>query len=248
MEKKKNISGIHNYCDKWCERCKFTSQCAIYDPNDNLENLSDEEFFEDLHQIFADTLEMIKETIEEAGEDWDTFVEEANEMEIKEPEFTAKQKIIIELSEKYHKNVTEWFVSNKDYLKSKEVEYIKSLSLGVDIEEKAIEVTEAIDTIDWYLIFITVKIIRSFSGLNENKDDIPEEYREDPIQNDHNGTAKIAKIAIEKSLAAWAILHKHFAEKADKILDFLVILNKIKEGLIAELPDMDKFIRPGFDE
>ncbi len=29
---KKNISGIHNYCDRWCERCDFTLRCAIYDP------------------------------------------------------------------------------------------------------------------------------------------------------------------------------------------------------------------------
>ena len=24
------ISGIHNYCDRWCERCQFTSRCAVY--------------------------------------------------------------------------------------------------------------------------------------------------------------------------------------------------------------------------
>ena len=25
-----HIPFIHNYCDKWCERCPMTSQCAIY--------------------------------------------------------------------------------------------------------------------------------------------------------------------------------------------------------------------------
>ena len=24
------ISGIHNYCDRWCERCAFTARCQTY--------------------------------------------------------------------------------------------------------------------------------------------------------------------------------------------------------------------------
>src|SRR5438128_7391496 len=24
------ISGIYNYCDRWCERCQFTSRCFLY--------------------------------------------------------------------------------------------------------------------------------------------------------------------------------------------------------------------------
>ena len=24
------ISGIYNYCDRWCERCPFTSRCLVY--------------------------------------------------------------------------------------------------------------------------------------------------------------------------------------------------------------------------
>ena len=25
------IPLIHNYCDKWCERCTMTSRCAVYE-------------------------------------------------------------------------------------------------------------------------------------------------------------------------------------------------------------------------
>ena len=24
------ISGIYNYCDRWCERCAFTDRCLTY--------------------------------------------------------------------------------------------------------------------------------------------------------------------------------------------------------------------------
>ena len=29
-EKKSYISGIYNYCDRWCERCRFTSNCYLF--------------------------------------------------------------------------------------------------------------------------------------------------------------------------------------------------------------------------
>ena len=24
------ISGIYNYCDRWCERCRMTQRCFLY--------------------------------------------------------------------------------------------------------------------------------------------------------------------------------------------------------------------------
>jgi hypothetical protein len=24
------ISGIYNYCDRWCERCRFTAHCRVF--------------------------------------------------------------------------------------------------------------------------------------------------------------------------------------------------------------------------
>ena len=247
MKNQEKISGIHNYCDRWCEKCKFTAQCAIFDKNEVPTDISDEKFFEDLHQIFSDTLKMIKETVEESGEDWDLFVEEAKKTEIKEPEFTDHQKSVIYLSERYHKTVHDWFTLNKNYLKSKESEYNKSLEMGVDIMKKADEILNAIDVIQWYLYFINVKIVRAFTGLDGN-DELFDGFEEDPVQNDNNGSAKIAKIAIDRSIAAWEVLYRYFSEKADEILDILVVLSKIKKGLMKELPDLDKFIRPGFDE
>ncbi len=27
-----NIVGVHNYCDRWCQRCGFSSRCVGYAP------------------------------------------------------------------------------------------------------------------------------------------------------------------------------------------------------------------------
>ncbi len=30
MEEKKYISGVYNYCDRWCERCPLSDRCFSY--------------------------------------------------------------------------------------------------------------------------------------------------------------------------------------------------------------------------
>ena len=29
MDDPRLISGIYNYCDRWCERCAFVERCAV---------------------------------------------------------------------------------------------------------------------------------------------------------------------------------------------------------------------------
>src|SRR5215475_1723060 len=37
------ISGIYNYCDRWCERCAFTSRCFLYATEKSDPDLDDPE-------------------------------------------------------------------------------------------------------------------------------------------------------------------------------------------------------------
>ena len=64
---KRFISGIYNYCDRWCERCPQTSRCLNYamaeeefaDPK--TQDIQNEAFWEKLAEIFRDTLDLLKE-------------------------------------------------------------------------------------------------------------------------------------------------------------------------------------------
>ena len=42
------ISGIYNYCDRWCERCQFTSRCFLYATEQADPDLADPEMRERL--------------------------------------------------------------------------------------------------------------------------------------------------------------------------------------------------------
>ena len=53
------ISGIYNYCDRWCERCPLTSRCLVYateqEDNELFENhdLRNEAFWQKLGAIIV---------------------------------------------------------------------------------------------------------------------------------------------------------------------------------------------------
>ena len=66
------ISGIYNYCDRWCERCPLSSRCLLYateqaDEDDSPESrdIQNEAFWRKLSSIFQETREMITEWAEE---------------------------------------------------------------------------------------------------------------------------------------------------------------------------------------
>ena len=46
------ISGIYNYCDRWCERCPFTARCMNFAlereeyPDDTSRDMANAEFWE----------------------------------------------------------------------------------------------------------------------------------------------------------------------------------------------------------
>ena len=67
------ISGIHNYCDRWCERCQFTNRCSVFaDERAYLEDggsFEIDEVVEKLTTIFADTKQLLIEKAEELGID-----------------------------------------------------------------------------------------------------------------------------------------------------------------------------------
>src|SRR2546421_8625439 len=69
------ISGIYNYCDRWCERCPFTSRCLNF-AMQQAEGLTQEQhdihnqaFWDHLHQMFQQTMQMIQEDAQKRGID-----------------------------------------------------------------------------------------------------------------------------------------------------------------------------------
>lgn len=231
------ISGIFNYCDRWCERCSFTSRCTTFlmdefrEKNKNSDS-DNEDFWQDLSFIFEVTKDMLEEKIEEFGIDIDEVLAVADDLETAKGEGIKSQ--AEEMAFQYGLQSSKWLKENADYI------YYKSNQLNIIDGEFTISVSDTVEVIQWYQFFIAPKVSRAYS---------PKIYPNDDFEDfDKDGSAKIALIAIENSIKAYSFLLNNFAEKEDEILDFLVTLTKIKKLLLRDFPKAMDFVRPGFDE
>ncbi len=230
VNSKNIISGIHNYCDRWCERCTHTKHCTVFlmeQKEKDDDDLNNEKFWEKLSLTFAATIEMVKESAEELGVN-------LNEIEIEENPAQEKEKTITEkIAYDYGSKVFKWLEETESLFEEKGKEL---LIIG---ENKLIPLTEALEIINWYSIFIGAKTHRAFHNQDFDFDD--------PIQNDQNGSAKIALIAINRSIEAFGVLLEQIPEKEDDILNFLILLSQIKNQMEARFPKAWEFLRVGFD-
>lgn len=248
----KYIPGIYNYCDRWCERCTFTDRCLNFEESERrLENIKGKDtnkFFEELGDIFKETKELILYVAKQEGIDLDNIEPD--------PEFEKKEQQLREEAENHHlskssmdyaKVVTKWFEKEKDIFKEKEDHLNRNLSMGINesaSNQEADYIIDAMEVIQWYQYQIHVKLMRALS----NSDELYEDIDMSDYPSDADGSAKVALIGLDRSIAAWGIFHKYFPDKSDDILDILVSLEKIRRLTEQNFPNARGFIRPGFDE
>ena len=97
----------------------------------------------------------------------------------------------------------------------------------------------------FYSSMIAVKIGRAMRGQfvdqMKNGDDLPD------VQSDHNGTAKLSGILINRSILAWVKLMELLPSIKDDAITHLAILQKLQRDVHEAFPMAEQFIRPGFD-
>ena len=190
----KYISGIYNYCDRWCERCQFTSRCLncalVGEQFGDLQKIDafNEEFWEKFSEMLQNVFVMVKEMAKEEGIDVDSMDTENcfDNGEIREE--NALTEIISHLSKKYAKSVDDWFDS-KEYLffqKEDEMKKIRLMSSRKNPAQEAADINDAIEIIRWYQYQIHVKLVRACESALEELTDC------DDFPKDSDGSAKVA--------------------------------------------------------
>jgi hypothetical protein len=251
---KKNIPGIHNYCDRWCERCHFTSRCAVYEKTSDIpleeQDIQNKAFWDRIANTFEEAFELLRKAAEEQGinlNDISPEEEQNYRQETKKKRKIAEDHPLTKLCYKYAKDAEEWLKNNYS-LQEKGATLIQNVELGIQTQIKTRqilnEIKDSLEIVQWYVLFICVKFMRAISGKLD--DDGWEE--ENGFQKDADGSAKIALIAVDRSMQAWSQLYRHFAQDDDDILLLLSQLQKIKTMAEKEFPDAWKFVRAGFDK
>jgi hypothetical protein len=246
------IDGIYNYCDRWCERCPLTLRCRAY-AAEQAENLSEESrdpknaaFWESLQRILTQTKELIVRMAREQGVDLD-MVDLSNQPDSRREYENTREHPLAVASMNYAEKASDWLEEHADSFqeKSEELQTLVQLEIPADVEGEYLAIHDAVDVIGWYQYQIHVKLCRALVSREDELDE-PEDYENFP--SDADGSAKVALIAIDRSVAAWSSLAQSLPQQGDSILDLLVALDRLRRDVEQEFPRARAFVRPGFDE
>lgn len=249
------ISGIYNYCDRWCERCPFTQRCLNFAMQEedagvassDAHDLASGEFWDKLSDIFQQTIELIKESAREAGVDLDSPERRAevlsHERQVRQRE--AKNQTLPRAAMAYVKVVDRWMEAAAPAFREKGVELETEARLEVgDPHGAAAKLTDFIEVIRWYQSFIYVKLRRAVASQAEEQ--VERDAALGAFPKDSDGT--VVLVALERSIAAWAGLREMLPEQGDAVLDLLRQLAHLRGGTEASFPQARSFVRPGFDD
>jgi hypothetical protein len=255
-KRKRFIDGIYNYCDRWCERCPFTERCRVYDMERQV--MADEEsrdpnnaaFWQALSGIFEKTKDMLRTAAAEHGIDIDSLDLEAEGARQRRRDRRIRSNTLSRQSEQYARLVQKWFKEHESLLEEYEETLSSRLHIelpGDDPQSEAVALTDAAEVVRWYQFQIAAKLGRALDqDDDEEEEDLDDEWRAAQEQ-DRDGSAKVALIGIDRSLAAWTVLRQSLADEADSILDILLRLARLRDAAERAFPNARAFLRPGFD-
>ena len=238
----KYIDGIYSYCDSWCERCPFTKRCRNFAMQRAMErhmarrDRQNAEFWAAMERTLGDALGEVAKQAESLAPEVKSTKKHAKSDFFEDPaERPVRRHPLAKLSMQYHDAADEWWETHPE-LKPDES------PLG-----------DAVAIIRWYQVFIHVKLCRALSGLikvhEEDEDD--EELLDEngkPYPKDSDGSAKIAIIAMERSIGAWSVMREHLPMEKESILRLMALLYRIRALADQHFPAARAFHRPGFDD
>ena len=215
------IVGVYNYCDRWCERCAFTSRCQLFADSAKYDALAAGALKaiaeaaphpSDVREVPA-WLEAIL-----AGFDSDeTSLEKIPDPDPLPPALAD----IVERAHDYRRDVRHWFAAKHD--------------------DGHRDHDDPLATIGWFSTLLSAKIYRAITGLSDFDGD-----REFPP--DHEGSCKVALLGIDRSIAAWRDVVALRTAAAEDVAPFIQALERLRADLQHAMPRALAFVRPGFDE
>ena len=248
------ISGIYNYCDRWCERCAFTARCSNYRFMKKLEGLINEELGDDEQGHIPPIQASIQIVEMRSGTPMDSIMEDTDPVEetienAKQEEANRKMQEhpLYRLTDNYSNEVFDIIKARnkEDFLEGITIDPELATQLGAPSEPDIYKIiSEKHPAILHLSILVFVKTARALG----NWFDLLEEG--DPhgfTKQDMNGTAKLVLVIIDELLEEWMKLRTTqpaFEEKANQLFDDLL---KIRDLTEEQFPKARGFKRPGLD-
>lgn len=246
------IDGIYNYCDRWCERCPMTARCRVFAEerrdlaNPAARDPDNEVFWQRIGEAYARAMTMLEAFAKERG----IVLDEAELREISRRTERNRQRAerhpLVQTATAYAMQVQDWIKERGPLFEQKRDDLVQQVFLGlegINPEAEALRLGDAFEVVRWYQFQPAVKLTRALTKEPSDRPTIAAAQ-----QRDIDGSAKVALIGVDRSLAAWSILRDAFPDDDDTPLDLMLQLHRLREGIEREFPNAPDFVRPGFDE
>jgi hypothetical protein len=208
------------------------------DDNDSPErrDIQNEAFWRKLSAIFEETRELVMEWSQEAGIEL-TETSEEEELKLRRKRHQADKHPLARAGKKYANAATDWF---REFDRLLEVSDLAKTEADIEEAERLVDAREIIH---WYQYQIAVKSMRA---LSSRSDELEEES--DEFSRDSDGSAKVALLGIDRSIAAWRLMQLSVPDRANSIVPLILQLETLRYRLEQKFPNARDFVRPGFDE
>jgi len=179
----------------------------------------------------VESLELLKEGAKKWGVDLETLDSTEDIENLKAKNKAAENHLLSRAAKRYFEIVDDWF-------KERETLFFETVAAA----RERVSLDETLEVIRWYQYFISAKIVRAVRGKVED-----DEERDDEFPRDSDGSAKIALIAIDRSIAAWAVIRHYIIGGAEGVMDIIAFLDGLRQAVEKAFPKARSFMRPGFD-
>lgn len=229
------VESIFNYCNRRCEQCAFTERCRLFnDLRTYDERHSDRGPLEQVHDNFQECFRLLEQWCDREGIDFDASRRKAH-----------SEEAVAQINRVEHEVRSDPLQKLATAYTHAALKLVDGLSTARALRRWPTEVDGALETIGWYAGMVGAKVYRALHGHAE-RSEMPEE---DVVQNDCNGTAKLARLIVAESKDAWNVVLKAGEASANSPLNELAgLLDRIDAGLAERFPRAMEFLRPGFDE
>ncbi|MBK6913744.1 MAG: hypothetical protein IPH11_08745 [Ignavibacteriales bacterium] len=257
-----NISGIYNYCDRWCEKCKYTNRCLLFKQEAEREIkhiLKDEDnpdvWVKDAADDFQEASEQVNKFMDEEDEEYEEFGKDDFDFDDENDDDFERNFLKEEIADDARPSTFLKSADNPLILLSENLfkdfyNYYDRLKLKFpdELEEKNPQspLQQNLDILGWYTPQIHVKIRMSYWNKHKflkSKDPEIAEIDKDIF----NVSARIAFIGIENCMTALQFLYQQKPEFQSETKFILNTVLQIKNIFIEEFPAAQTYKRPYFD-
>lgn len=228
------IDFMSAYCDSWCERCAFTMRCSHFAVKIALEMCDDD------HAAALEFAVGRPATVGEDDRDEPAWLRDQANLEPTDAESAEFERLEEARDERLDESP---LTTGADVIRTLTHDWLDTHRQRLSANA-APDVADAIQIVGWDCYLISAKLHRALDGRDRSRQGEADDN--DPVQNDWNGSAKVALISIERS--ARALRRIASATGDTEAAGLAERLDAFQAEVERDFPDAWRFIRPGFDE